>query len=81
MLSDSPTSAQRSFMLAFTLTLNEKYYSEMLFKHDHKVLANSMICFTLCFYNVFQGREKHIDLHKKYSVRFLDRKLSWILRY
>ena len=59
--SESPHSAQRNFKLALTWTLNKKHYLGMLFwANNHKVLANSMVSFTLYLYNFFQGREKHM---------------------
>ena len=48
------------------------------------VVANSVICFTLCLYNTFQGREKDVNISlyiKDALLRFSDLKLSWILRY
>ena len=42
------------------------------------VVANSVIFFTLYWYNTFQGREKHV---KNALLRFSDLKLSWTLRY
>ena len=48
------------------------------------VVANSVIFFTLYWYNTFQGREKHVNISlyiKNALLRFSDLKLSWTLRY
>ena len=43
-----------------TLIFNEKHFCEMCFKQ--MVLANSVICFTLYLYNIFQESEKHKNI-------------------
>ena len=54
---ECPSSAQRKFRLALALTLNEKHSSEIPFKqNNHKVLAESMIYFVLCLYNIIQRK-------------------------
>ena len=59
--SESPHSAQRNVKLALTWTLNKRLLlGDAFWANNHKVLANSMVSFTLYLYNFFQGREKHM---------------------
>ena len=63
LLSKSPSSAQRNFKVVLTLTMNKKHSSEMRFKQTAmKVMANFVFCFTLCLYNIFLGRGKHLKI-------------------
>ena len=60
----------------------KKPSSEMHFRQLTTRFAKSMIYFILCLWN--RGREnisKHPFIHNWYSVKYSDRKLSWISRY
>ena len=54
-----------------------------LLSNNHNVFANSVICFTFCLYNIFQGRKKYVKifLYTNFILRFSNLKISWILKY
>ena len=78
---ESPRSAQRSFRLVLTLTLNEKHFSEMRFKEIIIKFQVIQWFILLCACIISFRVEKNIKIFIKYFVRFSGRKRSWILKY